>query len=424
MILSVTGLNHKTAPVEVREQVAFSVDVAERALSRLLSGYGAAEAVLLSTCNRVEMYCVRPAEQRGEAHELADFFADFFHVPRSVYETSLYSYEGEKAARHLFRVASSLDSMVVGEPQILGQVKEWFHLCVRQNAVGGVLNELFQRALQVGKKVRSETMIGRSAVSVPYAAVELAKKIFSSLEGKKVTLLGTGKMSEVTVRNLVNAGVREIWVVSRSEERAESAAGRLGARPRLFDADYHFLGDTDILIASAGAPHFLITKDRLQRLMVERKQQLLFIIDIAVPRNVDPAVNELENVYLYNIDDLEQIVQRNRAERMKEMEKGEEIVEAAVVQFASWLASLEITPALKVFRGFLEQLRAGEVERLIAENARFDAEQREAIEYFSRALINKIAHAPTERLKKLASTGQGYTYAELLRKLFEADHGD
>jgi glutamyl-tRNA reductase len=424
MIVSVTGLNHKTASVEVRERLALSVDQVERALSRLFHAYAVSEAVLLSTCNRVEIYSVCPREQDGKAQPIADFFADFFSVPKALYELSLYRYEGEKAARHLFRVASSLDSMVVGEPQILGQVKEWFQACVRHNAVGVVLNEMLQRALRVGKKVRSETSIGRSAVSVPYAAVELAKKIFSSLEGKTVTLLGTGKMSEVTVKNLGNAGVRDICVISRTPERAEASAQHLGAKPLVFDPEYRFLRDTDILIASTSAPHFLIRKDAMQELMLARRHKLLFIVDIAVPRNVEPAVNDIENVYLYNIDDLEHIVRRNREERSKEMQHADEIVEAAVTGFASWLASLEIMPALKVFRSFLEQMRAAEVERLIAENKHFDAAQREKIEYFSRALINKIAHKPTERLKKLASSGEGYTYAEFLRELFELESED
>jgi glutamyl-tRNA reductase len=424
MLISVIGLNHKTAPVEVRERLAFSEALVEKAISDLVKNYDIAEAVLLSTCNRVEIYSVLPAEKQCSARQVSDFFAEFFDVPKDLYESSLYCYEADKAARHIFYVASSLDSMVVGEPQILGQVKEWFQLSQRLNATGPILNEMFQRALRVGKRVRSETMIGRSAVSVPYVAVEMAKKIFPELDEKKVTLLGTGKMSEVTVKNLQNAGVREISVVSRTPERAQAVAERLGTTPLVFDAEYEFLYETDIMVTSTDSPHFLIKKDKMQELMRRRKQRLLFIVDIAVPRDVEPEINGLENVYLYNIDDLEQIVHRNREERKKEIQHAEEIVEAEVLNFCSWLASLEVTPALKRFRELLEEIRTAEVERLIRENKHFNAEQRKEIEYFSRVLINKIAHTPTERLKELACSDRSCTYAEVLRKLFDLDAKD
>jgi glutamyl-tRNA reductase len=416
MLLSVTGLSHKTAPVEIREKFAISDRAVADVLRRLVQGYGADEAVLLSTCNRVEIYTVQ-----SQGADVSDFFGELSGMNRCSYQDYLYRFVGDQAVRHIFRVASSVDSMIVGEPQILGQVKEAFHKATDCGTTGLIFHKLFSRALAVGKKVRTETNIGKSAVSVPYAAVELAKKIFGTLAAKNVVVVGSGEMSETTAKHLTCAGAQNLFVVNRTHERAVAMASQLGGIPVKFDTTLEFLINSDIVITSTSSPHFLVRKSALESIMQKRRNRLLFLIDIAVPRDIDPEVNSIENVYLYNIDDLEHIVEKNLKERQSELEEVEQIVEGQVAKFLHWTASREVVPTVRAFRAYLDDIRRLEIERSVKNSHGFSSEQLRQIDYFSKALINKICHLPTAKLKQHARTGTGFSYCALLREMFELD---
>ncbi len=424
MLLSVLGLSHKTAPVEIREKFAISDRALAEALRGLVQRYGVDEAVVLSTCNRVEIYTVQRQVASGTRGDVCDFFGELSGLERGLYNDYLYRFVGDQAVRHVFRVASSVDSMIVGEPQILGQVKEAFHKAMDCGTTGLIFNTLFSRALAVGKKVRTETSIGRSAVSVPYAAVELARKIFGTLGGKNAVVVGSGDMSETTAKHLKHAGVENLFVVNRTHERAVAMASQLGGIPVEFNSELEFLVRSDIMISSTSSPHFLIRKSALESIMQKRRNRLLFLIDIAVPRDIDPEVNAIENVYLYNIDDLEHIVEKNVQERRSELERVELIIDGEVTKFLHWIASRDIVPTVRAFRAYLDDIRRLEIERSVKNSHGFTHEQLLQIEYFSRALINKISHLPTAKMKQHASTGKGFSYCELLRELFELKTDD
>jgi glutamyl-tRNA reductase len=418
-----TGLNHRTAPVELREKFAVPDASLESALQVLYALPGVREAVILSTCNRVELYTVEEGEG-APGHGSASFFRNFFQVNESVYISHLYRLYDEKAVRHLFSVASSLDSMIVGEPQILGQVKEYFLKAQIAGTTGRILNNVFGRALAVGKRTRTETAIGEMAVSVPYAAVELAKKVFDSLQGKTVGLLGRGKMSEITARHLKRSGVENLYVINRDMEHAIEFAKLVGGVPLGWSEDYEFLMHTDILICSTRASHPLITLEPLQKIMARRRNRMLFLIDISVPRRIDPAVNELENVYLFNIDHLEKMVAENMRLRMDEGRKAAAMIDDEVMAFQQWLGALDVVPAIRAFRERLESLRADEISRVLRNYEGFAPEQRELIEQFSKALINKIGHLPTTKLKSAADPDKAMRYSDILRDLFDLEKQD
>jgi glutamyl-tRNA reductase len=322
-----------------------------------------------------------------------------FGVDESRYINHLYRLHDAHAVRHLFGVAGGLDSMVVGEPQILGQVKQAYHEAVGCGAAGPLLSRLFQSALATGKRIRSETTIGRRAVSVPYAAVRLAQTVFPELDGRTAVLLGRGAMSELAARHLRRAGVGRLLAVNRSPERAAEFARRVGAQPQVYAPDLEFLADADILVCCSRSPYPAITAESLAPVMERREGRLLVLVDISVPRAIDPGVSSLENVLLYNIDNLETIVERNRGARSASVTKAEGILAEEAVAFGNWLASRDVAPFIRGFRGHLEDLRAAEVERVFGDGADLTPEQRARIEEFSRALINKIAHNPTRALK-------------------------
>src|SRR5579883_2107370 len=304
MKLFVTGLNHRTAPVEVRERVAFDERIIPHALDGLKRRPGLLEGMILSTCNRVEITVTADEHADTEA-AVEHFLAESRAVERAWVSPYLYRHDGPDAIRHLFRVASSLDSMVVGEPQILGQLKTAYSLAKECGAISGVLDLVLTRAFNVAKRVRSETEIGQSAVSVSYAAVELAREIFGSLSGKRVLIVGAGKMSESAARHLRRAGVSEILVTNRTRSRAEAMAEEFGGRVVDYEKFHDALAEVDIVIASSGAPHYIITKDEMKGVASKRRNRPMFLIDIAVPRNIEPAVNEIESIFLYDIDDLD-----------------------------------------------------------------------------------------------------------------------
>lgn len=399
MKIFVAGLNHNTADVEVREKVAFDGSRLDDGLMRFRELPEIEEAMILSTCNRVELYAhVRDTQKASES--IKTFLSEFHNVNRASLNRSLYIYDGISAIRHIFRVASSLDSMVVGEPQILGQLKEAFEIALERKTTGILLNRLMKKAISVAKRVRSETKIAENAVSISFAAVELAKKIFTDLSGKVFMLLGAGEMAELAARHLMSNGVKDVIVANRSYKRACDLSKEFNGRPVRLD---DFLGEivhADIVICSTGAPYYILLKSQMQKIMKERKQRPVFLIDISVPRNIDPAINDLDNVYLYNIDDLQGIVDTNMFERKKEAEKAEKIIEREIEPFLKWLSSLDSVPTIVALREKAEEIKKEEFEKLMNRFPKMEEKERNAIECMASAITNKLIHPPTKALKE------------------------
>ncbi|UCD83838.1 MAG: glutamyl-tRNA reductase [Deltaproteobacteria bacterium] len=420
MNVIVVGLSHKTAPVEIRERLAFSEPSLEEALRRIRELPGIRESLIISTCNRVEIYANSVDSAQGPP-QLKKFLSEYHQVPLEQIQDFLYNYTEQEAIHHLFRVACSLDSMVVGEPQILGQVKKAYQDALDYRATGGILNKLFPRAFSVAKRVRTETGIANHAVSVSFAAVELTKKIFESLEEKVVMLVGAGEMAELAARHLKNSGIREVFVTSRTYQRAEKMAEEFQGTPLPFDKFFNFLDKADIVICSAAAPHYLIRPDRMEKVMKARKNQPMFFIDISVPRNIDPKINDIANVYLYDIDDLEKVVEANIKERQKEAIKAEEIIRAEAKQFYHWLENLEVVPVIKSLKEKVEGIRKKELEKSISQLKGLSPEQIETLEALTSSIINKILHDPITQLKKQECEEDDSLYLEAARKLFNLD---
>ena len=415
--LFVTGMSHRTAPLEVREQLALEEDKVRQILGDL-SGRGLlTEVMILSTCNRVEVYGV--AEVPGEARSAA---FSLLGAQRGLrlpdLEALLYTKTEEDAVLHVFRVAASLDSMVLGEPQILGQVKDAFALAQSSSTVGPLLHTLMTQAFNVAKKVRTETEIGRLAVSVSFAAVELARKIFGSLEGKSVLLVGAGEMGELAARHLVDQGSLPVYVTNRTRSRAEELARALAGTAVPFDQLDASMESVDIVITSTAAPEPIIRAAEVQRAMHARRSRPLFFIDIAVPRNVEAAVNGLPNVFCYDVDDLRGVVESNLRERQREAQRAEALVQREVERFAERLKDLEVVPTIVSLREKLEAVRRAEGDRALARLPNADAETRRIIEALSEAIINKVLHAPTVKLRDSSRQGHGPRWIELISELF------
>jgi glutamyl-tRNA reductase len=339
MHILIVGLSHKTAPVEIRERVAFAPTAMEKPLHELSALSAISEGIIISTCNRVELCAVSREPEVGVA-QLKRFLSDYHGIfPDELYP-HLYEYQGEEAIRHLFRVASSLDSMVIGEPQILGQIKTAYGYGSEFKTAGLILNRFFHKAFSVAKRVRTETDIASNAVSVSFAAVELARKIFGSLEDKTVLLIGAGEMCELAARHFVNNGASSVLVTNRTFERAEKLAAEFGGRAIAFDDFPYHLQQVDIVLTSTGAPNFILGPKKVEEVLRQRRNKPMFFIDIAVPRDIDPKVNSLDNVYLYDVDDLQGVVQANLKERHKEAKKAEGIIDQEIGQFHRWLSSL------------------------------------------------------------------------------------
>ncbi len=399
MKIFVAGLNHNTADVEVREKMAFNGSRLEEGLRRFRELPDVEEAVILSTCNRVELYAnVKDSTKASES--IKAFLSDFHDINRSLLDKALYIYDDINAIKHIFRVASSLDSMVVGEPQILGQLKEAFEFALEKKTTGILLNRLMKKAISVAKRVRRDTRIAENAVSISFAAVELAKKIFTDLSEKVFMLLGAGEMAELAARHLMSNGVKEVIVANRSYNRACELAREFNGKPVKLDDFLREMVHSDIVICSTGAPHYILLKDQMQRVMKERKQRPVFLIDISVPRNIDPKINDLDNVYLYNIDDLQGIVDANMFERKKEAEKAEKIIEEEIDPFLKWLSSLDSVPTIVALREKAEEIKREEFEKLMNRFPDLDEKQRKAIECMASAIINKLIHPPTAALKE------------------------
>jgi len=417
MNLLILGVSHRTAPVSVRERMAVSEAALPEALRELRARPGISEGLILSTCNRVEFWA---AAEPGSAaaSEIRSALVRQGRLEPDQAEQHLYRYEQREAARHVFRVASSLDSMVVGEPQILGQVKQALTAAKAAGAVGGPLEELVQRAFFVAKRVRAETGIGQMAVSVSYVAVELARKIFGTLTGHSVMILGSGKMSELAARYLRRSGAPAVYVANRTWERAVEMAARFDGRAVPFDQLFNWLAHVDIVISSTGSPGFLITRQRAQALIGTRKNRPLFLIDIAVPRDVDPEVNRIDNIYLYDIDDLQQVADANRRQRQREAERAEALVEEEVDRVLERLKTRDVVPAIVSLQTELERIRQTELERARGRLGALSPEQQQAVESLTRGIVNKIAHAPILHLKSLAAHPDGFHLVDVVRRLF------
>jgi len=342
-------------------------------------------------------------------------------VSREQLANHLYSHTSEDAIKHVFRVASSLDSMVVGEPQILGQMKDAYQYALEHNVTGIILNKLFSKAFSVAKRVRTETNIASSAVSISYAAVELAKKIFGTLEDKRVMLIGAGEMCELAARHFINSGINEILVTNRTHSRAEKLASEFGGRALLFENVYLDLDEVDIILSSTGSPIPIINAVQVSEALHKRRNRPMFFIDIAVPRDIDPAINKLDNAYLYDIDDLQGVVESNKKEREKEATAAEKIIEAEIGQFHAWLRTLDVTPTIVSLRKKFNEVRAIEVEKLLGRLGDLSENDRKAIESATTAMINKILHMPVSNLKRMADTAEGDLYVDSARKLFDLE---
>lgn len=399
MKVFVAGLNHKIADLDVREKLAFNGPKLEEGLKRFRELPEVHEAIILSTCNRVELYANVTDYQRA-AEAVKTFLSEFHNINRSSLDAGLYIYDGINAVRHIFRVASSLDSMVIGEPQILGQLKDAFELALSQKTTGILLNKLMKKAISVAKRVRTETRIAENAVSISFAAVELAKKIFTDLSKRVFMLLGAGEMAELAAKHLISSGVKEVLVSNRTYERACDIAKEFNGKPVRFDEFIDEMARADIVICSTGAPDYIVTKGQMQKVMKERKQRQVFLIDISVPRNIDPETNDLDNVYLYNVDDLQGVVDSNLFERKKEAEKAEKIIDEELETFLRWQSTLDSVPTIIAIREKAEEIKKEELDKLFHKITGMGEKEREAIEYMATALINKMIHPPTAALKE------------------------
>ena len=414
----VIGLNHNTADIDVREKFAFNGPKLEQGLLAFRELPEVKEGIILSTCNRVELYAnVKDAVNALES--IKTFLSTFHNIKLDSLENALYVHEDIDAVRHIFRVASSLDSMVIGEPQILGQLKDAYELALTKKTTGILLNKLMKKAISVAKRVRTETRIAENAVSISFSAVELARKIFTDLSKKVCMLLGAGEMAELAARHLMNNGIKEVLVSNRTYERGCELARDFHGRAVRFESFIQEMVNTDIVICSTGAPTYIVTKSQMQKVMKERKHDQMFLIDISVPRNIDPEVNDLENVYLYNIDDLQGVVDANMFERQKEAEKAEKIVEEEMETFLKWQSSLDSVPTIRALRARAEEIKDEELSKLLNKMTDIGEQEKEAIEYMAAALVNKLIHPPTVALKE--STEDKEIIVALIQKLYGID---
>ena len=418
MHIVVVGLSHKTAPVEIREKLAVPESRIGEALTRLCSYQGVREGILLSTCNRVEVYAVVDEIEAGYGR-IQEFLADA-HLSLSSEQLTphLYWHQGDRAISHLFRVASSLDSMIVGESQILGQIKEAFEVALTHKSTGIILNKVVKKAISVAKRVRTETKIAEMAVSISYAAVELAKKIFSDLSEKTVLLVGAGEMAKLAARHFIASGVRDVRVTTRNPQHGLELANRFGGTAVAFEQFREEMASADIVLVSTGAAHYLVSEDDVQRSVKQRMNRPMFLIDISVPRNIDPAVRHVDNAFLFDIDDLKARVEQNRGGRLQEAEKAEQMVVDEVGIFRQWLQSLEVTPTITALRTRVDEIKRAEVEKTLGRLANLSAPERELVEALASSIVNKLIHNTMVTLKAEVNSSEGAAFVEAARRFF------
>ncbi len=420
MNIVIVGLNHKTATVEIREKLHFPSRTIGEPLRRLVGCEGINEGLILSTCNRVEVIAVTGDVEKG-LWQIKRFLSDYHSIPLEELDEHLYVHLCEDAVRHLFKVSAGLDSMVLGEPQILGQVKDAYSYAVQHNTAGVIINKLCHKAFQVAKRIRTETRIGSSAVSISYAAVELAKKIFGDLETKAVMLIGAGEMAELAAKHLISAGAREIKIANRTYERALELAKTFQGRAIMFREFPHYLKEVDIVITATGSLEYIINPDHVHDLLRERKNRPMFFIDITVPRNVNPLVNNIDNVYVYDIDALREVVQANLREREKEAGEAAKIVDEEIEKFYRWVKSLDVVPTIVALKKSFNSIRKAELEKALSSLEHLSEKDREVLDAMTMSIIKKILHNPVTHLKKEANSVEGDFFIDAIIKLFDLD---
>jgi len=417
MHLIVVGLNYRTAPVEIRERFALSEREMPLALQALRQTASILEGVVVATCNRTEIYAVVDRLQLC-GHYIRSFMEQWFGIPRQQFNNYLYMYEDDRAVEHLFRVASGLDSMIIGETQILGQVRDAFLLAQQEQATGTLFNRLFKQAVTLAKRAHSSTSIGENAVSVSYAAVELGKRIFGRFEDKKVMIIGAGKMSELTAQHLHANGAKEVFVVNRTVEKAQELAGKFEGTAMDFEEALERLAEMDIVISSTGAEQFVLTRRHAESAMASRKKKPLFLIDIAVPRDIDPSCGDLPNVFLYDIDDLEGIVETNLAKRRQEAAIIEEMIELEQEAYRQWYATLGVSPLIRSLQEKAASIHDSTLESLIRKLPELDERQLKVIRKLTKSIVNQVIHDPILRIKELAAEKHGDEAMKLFVQLF------
>ncbi len=424
MNIIAVGLSHKTAPVELRELLAVPESRVGEALSRLMAYQGIREGMFLQTCNRVEVVAVVDQVEEGFSAIREFFVATHLSLSAEQLLPHFYWHAGDRAITHLFRVAASLDSMVIGEPQILGQVKEAFASALTHNTSGVILNKLAKKAISVAKRVRTESRIAENAVSVSYAAVELAKKVFSDLASKTVLLVGAGEMAELAARHFVSQGVNHVLITTRDSRRSADLAERFNGLSIPFEDFRGSLSKADIVLCSTGASHHVIGSDDVQRAVRERLNRPLFLIDVSVPRNIDPAAKEVDNAFLFDIDDLEIHVENNLEDRRREAEKAESIIEGEVTNILGWLKTLEATPTIVALRRRAEKIKASELEKAFSRLGSLSQQDRATVETLASALVNKLLHGSLVTLKSAAKSTDRSIYIEAARRFFHLEETD
>ncbi|MFH1480537.1 MAG: glutamyl-tRNA reductase [Pseudomonadota bacterium] len=414
------GMNHETAPVELRECLAKDPGNTTMALAAMRELPSIKEGLFFSTCNRVEvLYTTTEPEEANRS--ILSIMARLGNLPVDHFSSSIYTHEDSEAVKHVFRVASSLDSMVMGEPQILGQIKEAYREATLEKTSGVILNRLMHKAFHVAKRVRTETGISDSAVSISYAAVDLAKKIFHELNGKKVLLIGAGEMAELAARHLLIQGVSSITVANRTFQRAVQVAESFNGNPVSFEEIESQLFEVDIVIASTASSQYIIRYDHVKNSLRKRRNRPIFFIDISVPRNVEPKVNDLNNVYLYDIDDLKGIIDINMAQRRQEAVKAERIVEEEVIKFEKWLKTLEVVPTIISLREKAETVRLAEIKKSLCNLGGLTPSQIKTIETLTISIAEKIINDPILTLKRKSDRSSRDLYLDIARQLFKLD---
>ena len=420
MNIILIGMNHKTAPLEIRERLSLACGDNINPLIEIMNIPQIKEAIYLATCNRVEVLA-NALDTEDAVEKLKAFIFHHGNLSSDEMARCLYLYFDHEAVRHLFRVASSIDSLVMGEPQILGQVKDAYRTAVEHNATGVMLNKVIHHAFRTAKRVRTETGIASNAVSVSFAAVELAKKIFGNFRGKTILLIGAGEMSELAAKHLINNGVEKIFITNRTYARAIQMANNFHGTAVEFDKLTETLQDVDIIISSTGAPGYVIDVSMIEATLRRRRNRLLFLIDIAVPRDIDPAVGEIDNVYLYNIDNLQDIVDTNLKSRMKEAEKAEIIIDEELLKYMEWFSTLEVVPTIVSLREKMEGIIRGELAKSGAWMDNLSEEERRNVELLANSIINKVLHGPITGLKEESRDNGALPYIAAIRRLFGLD---
>ena len=415
-----TGLSHKTASLEIREKFSIPVESYHDAISDLRSRDSIHECLILSTCNRTEIYAVTN-DYESCISDINDSLINYHKLEEKVLKNHFYTYTNEQAVKHLLMVTCSLDSMVVGEPQILGQVKDSYNLSSKNESAGIILNRLFQYAFFVAKKVRSKTNIGSLSISISYLAVELSKRIFDDLSDRTVMLVGTGEMAELAAKNLINSGIKNLLISSRTFENAAKLSKDLNGTAIKLEEIFYRLKDVDIVITATGSNDYIFKTEHVNQALKLRKNESMFFIDIAVPRDVDPRVNDIPSVYLYDIDDMQGVLDNNISSRKESAKEAETIVNHHADKFINWLDGLKVFPTIVKLRERMERIKRSELERTFEKLRTLDENQKESIQNLVDRLIGKMLHDPITSLKRESSTSLGALYSDTIQRLYNLD---